>query len=114
MPKKKIVRFEEQQNQTINKLFEILNLNEEKIFLLYDLDNDQEKIDKLNELGNDVKKYYSSCTCRGVTNEICKRPYLSIIRFLLKNHNYSLYSMDHAINLGNKEYIRTKKYKIIW
>ena len=56
MPKKKIVRFEEQQNQTINKLFEILNLNEEKIFLLYELDNDQEKIDKLNELGNDVKK----------------------------------------------------------
>ena len=80
---------------------------------MYDLDNKIELQESIIGLSNDIKKYYPASSCIGVNGQNCKRPYLSIIRFLLKFHNKELYVMDYTLNSENKQTIRTKKYKII-
>jgi hypothetical protein len=37
---------------------------------------------------------------------------MSIIRYLLKQNNKTLYSTEIAIPIGEKKYKKTKKYKI--
>ena len=49
----------------------------------------------------------------GVNGKNCKRPYLSIIRYILKFHNKELYFMDYTLEFEDKKTTRTKKYKII-
>ena len=108
---KKNIKFKEEQQEIINKLFQILG---DKRFILYELDNNEKKQKEIIELGEDIKKYYSCSTCRGINIPDCKRPYLSIIRFLLKKNGYEFYSKDYSINQGDdKKYIRTKKYNIV-
>jgi hypothetical protein len=109
---KKNIKFEKQQKEIIDKLFSIIDNT--RTFILYNLDNDEKKQKEIIELGEDIKKYYSCSSCRGINIPDCKRPYLSIIRFLLKKNGYDFYSKDYSINQGEGEkLIRTKKYKIL-
>ena len=43
----------------------------------------------------------------------CKRPYLSIIKYILKFHNKEFYTKDYRLDIEDKKNIRTIKYKII-
>lgn len=108
---KKIVRYKIEQKKIINKMFQILNLDDHA-FILYELDNDNNKKTNILELVTDVKKYFSSSCCRGINNKQCKRPYLSVIKFLIKKNGNELISIDHQYK-NNDNIIRTKKYKII-
>jgi hypothetical protein len=60
---------------------------------------------------NSIKKYYPSSSCRGTNSKNCKRPYMSIIRYVLKHNGYSLYSKYYSFKKENNM-IKTKKYKI--
>jgi len=100
LPNIKNIKFKEEQQKIINKLFLILNDN---TFILYELDNDEKKQKEIIELGKDIKKYYSCSTCKGINIPDCKRPYLSIIRFLLKKNGYDFYSKNYSINQGERE-----------
>lgn len=110
---KKQLKYKKEQENLLNKLLEILNYNNDYTFYLYDLDNKIELQKSIIGLTDDIKKYYPASSCIGVNGQNCKRPYLSIIRFLLKFHNKELYVMDYTLNNENKQTIRTKKYKII-
>ena len=110
---KKKLKYKKEQENLLNKLLEILNYNNDYTFYLYDLDNKIELQESIIGLSNDIKKYYLASSCIGVNGQNCKRPYSSIIRFLLKYHNKELYVMDYTLNSENKQTIRTKKYKII-
>lgn len=111
---KKKIKYEIQQIETLDKLLKIIDVSIDKyVFTLYDLDNNEEKINKILELKDDIRKYYSSSCCSGVNTKECKRPYLSIIRYILKHHNYTMKSSDHSFSIGNNITIRTKKYHII-
>ena len=110
---KKQLKYQKEQEELLNKLLEILNYNNDYTFYLYDLDNKKELQETIIGLTDDIKKYYPASSCIGVNGQNCIRPYLSIIRFLLKFHNKELYAMNYTLNIENKETIRTKKYKII-
>ena len=112
--KKKQLKYEKEQQEILDKLLEILNYNNDYTFYLYDLDNKIELQESIIGLSNDIRKYYSSSTCSGVNGQKhCKRPYLSIIRYIIKFHNKELYFMDYTLEIENGKNIRTKKYKII-
>jgi hypothetical protein len=51
---------------------------------MYNLENNQELQENIMNLGKDIKKYYSCSSCKGLNNKICKKPYLSIIKYILK------------------------------
>ena len=110
---KKEHKYKKEQEELLNKLLLILNYNNDYTFYLYDLDNKIELQNSIIGLSDDIRKYYPSSTCMGVNGQNCKRPYLSIIRYILKFHNKELYFMDFTLEIENKKTIRTKKYKII-
>lgn len=92
MPRiKKDILYKHEQIETINKIEEIMNLNETNQFTLYELDNNEELQNKIMSLLEDVKKYFSVASHASFYKpENIKRPWLSILKFLLKRR----YDMD--------------------
>lgn len=111
--KKKLLKYKKEQQELLGKLLNILNYNNDYTFYLYDLDTKTDLQESIIGLSNDIKKYYPASSCIGVNNQKCKRPYLSIIRYILKFHNKELYVMDFTLHIENGKTTRTKKYKII-
>jgi hypothetical protein len=100
--------YSKEQSNLEDKIFEILNLDNNSI-TLYELDNDIEKQKKLLDLVPDIKKYFNCKCISGICNiNNNKRPWLSIIKHLTKN-KYNLFSADFTYKFNNKS-IRTKKY----
>ena len=81
---KKEHKYKKEQEELLNKLLLILNYNNDYTFYLYDLDNKIELQESIIGLSDDIRKYYPSSTCMGVNGKECKRPYLSIIRYIIK------------------------------
>jgi len=108
--KLKSILYKKEQEELVNKIINILELDNINSIILYDLDNDKNKQNKILELIPEIRKYYSFSTIIGASEpNKAKRPYLSIIRQLTKN-KYKLNSYDYRIKQDGKEDIRTKKY----
>ena len=76
--------YKKEQEEIIDEIIEILSLKEDKI-TLYELDNDNEKQNKIMNLIPTIRKYYSFNNIKAVGEpEKIKRPWLSIIKQLCK------------------------------
>jgi len=108
--KLKSILYKKEQDDLVDKIINILNFDDKNSIILYNLDNDKTKQDKILELIPEIRKYYSFSTIIGASEpKKAKRPYLSIIRQLTKS-KYKLNSYDYRIKQDGKEDIRTKKY----
>ena len=102
--------YQKEQNDIMNKIINILQLDEENSILLYDLDNDEFKKQKIMDLIPNIRKYFSYSHITGAKNpEQIKRPYLSIIRHITKL-GYEMKYYDHRNYKEDEEPIRTIKY----
>ena len=111
--KLKSILYKKEQDEIINKIIDILVLDNNNSIILYELDNDKIKQDKILELIPDIRKYFSFTSVIGASEpDKAKRPYLSIIRQLTKS-KYNMLSCDYRIKEEEKEDIRTKKYLFI-
>jgi len=108
--KLKSLLYKQEQEEIINKIINILELDNGNSIILYNLDNDNNKQNKILELIPEIRKYYSFSTIIGASEpDKAKRPYLSIIKQITKS-KYKINSYDYRIKQENKEDIRTKKY----
>ena len=106
----KSILYRQEQEEIIEKIIDILQLDENDSIILYYLDNDNEKQSRILALIPDIRKFFSFSTIIGASEPYrAKRPYLSIIRQLTKS-KYKLNSYDYRIKQDVKEDIRTKKY----
>jgi len=103
---KKQLKYKNEQEELLNKLLEILNYNNDYTFYLYDLDNKKDLKESIIGLSDDIIKYYSSSICTAVNGKKCKRPYLSIIKYILKYHNKEFYTMDYRLDIEDKNKLR--------
>ena len=112
MPKqKKAIKYKKEQEEIIEKIITILDATN-KTFILYDIDNDEEKQKQIYNLIDDIKKYFSSYNIGGLKEpDRYKRTWLSIVRQLLKK-KYNVISGDLTIT-KNEEKIRTRIYTLI-
>lgn len=112
MPKqKKAIKYKKEQEEIIEKIITILDATN-KTFILYDIDNDEEKQKQIYNLIDDIKKNFSSYNIGGLKEpERYKRTWLSIVRQLLKK-KYNVISGDLTIT-KNEEKIRTRIYTLI-
>ncbi len=112
MPKqKKAIKYKKEQEEIIQKIITILDATN-KTFILYDIDNDEEKQKQIYNLIDDIKKYFSSYNIGGLKEpDRYKRTWLSIVRQLLKK-KYNVISGDLTIT-KNEEKIRTRIYTLI-
>jgi hypothetical protein len=104
--------YKNEQFQIMNQIIDILQLDGDNGFILYELDNDVDKQTKIMKLLSNIRKYFTFTHIVGARNpEKVKRPYLSIIRHITKLE-YKMLSCDYRIKINDTE-IRTKKYIFI-
>ena len=101
--------YAKEQEEIVNKIVRILDLEHINCYTLYDLDNNKEIQENIMALIPEIRKYYSFNGIKAVGDpEKIKRPYLSIIKHLLKN-KYKILSKDYQFTKDGK-HIRTHIY----
>lgn len=82
----KAQKFEKEQYMIQQEIIGLLGLEDGNGFFLYELDRDQEKINQIMEMVPEIWKYFAHMNVTGLLYpEKCKRPWLSIVRGVLKN-----------------------------
>lgn len=102
----KAVVFAKEQLEIANKLYDILELDDEDSITLYKLDHDKELQNKITSLQDDVLKYFTLSNIIKKKHP-AKRPYLQIIKHVLKIKYDMIRS--HYIN----DSIHTQRYKFV-
>jgi hypothetical protein len=103
----------EQRELICKQIISILDLNEANEFLLCDLDADIDKQQKILDLKEEIKQYFACSTISSFKlNFECKRPYLNIIRSILRQQNFIVKSEDYWLKTDNGTFKRTMKFKI--
>jgi hypothetical protein len=93
-------KYQEEREIICNKILEILDMKEDQTFLLYELDNNIEKQKKIMDLKEDIKKYFAvSCISSFKPNFECKRPYLNIIKNILRKQKYTFVGNDYTMKI---------------
>jgi len=101
--------YKTEQDELVNKIIKILDLDNKNIYTLYELDNNIEIQQKIMELIPEIRKWYAFNGIKAVGDpEKIKRPWLSIIKHLLKS-KYKIESKDFQFT-ENGIQNRTKKY----
>jgi len=111
--KTKTILYTEERQIILNKIFEILDINENNnTFYLYELDSDEKKQNQILELEVDIKKYFVCGSWACFASDNIKRKVLSIIKNLIKDMNYSIISKRKLIKKDNVSYRDTIYYLI--
>jgi len=106
-------KFIDKREKICDTIISILNLDNDKCILLSDLDLDIDKQNKIIELKEEIKKYFAVSTISSFKpNFECKRPYLNIIRSILRQQGYTFEGKDYEFKISENIYQRTIKYKI--
>ena len=101
--------YKDEQIQLSNKIIDILELDGNDQIILFYLDNDKEKIDKIMNLIPELRKYFSFSLINGLERtETTKRPWLSIIRQITKTTHKMSYK-DKQLTINGKT-IRSRIY----
>ena len=94
------------------KIIDILQLDVNNSFLLSDLDADKEKQTAILNMKEEIQKCFACSEISSFKpNFECKRPYLNIIRGILRKQGYTFISTDLDIKI-NDVIKRTTKYII--
>ena len=106
-------KYQTEREDICKRLISIIELDDNKSFLLCDLDNDTEKQNQITEMKEEIQKYFACSTISSFKpNFECKRPYLNIIRSILRKQNYNIENSDFWLKYENGFLKRTIKYKI--
>lgn len=106
-------KFVNEREEICDKIMSILNLGDDGCILLSELDLDINKQNKIIELKEEIKKYFAVSTISSFKpNFECKRPYLNIIRNILRQQGYIFEGKDYWFKYDNGTLKRTIIYKI--
>jgi hypothetical protein len=102
--------YPEEQSTIKEELLRMLELDDHHSILLSDLDNNASKQQQIMNLLPRIRTFFSmSCITAFAYPESTKRPWLSIIRHLLKD-DYEMVSADWRVKNENGSTLRTKRY----
>ena len=106
-------KYQTEREAICNKIITILELKNDNTFLLCELDDNIEKQNQILELKNEIKKYFACSTISSFKpNFECKRPYLNIIRSILRQQGYTFDCGTTFTKVESGMYKTSTKYKI--
>jgi hypothetical protein len=106
-------KYKTEREEICKKLLDILKLDDNQSFLLCELDNDVEKQTAILNMKEEIQKCFACSEISSFKpNFDCKRPYLNIVRGILRKDGYKFISTDIDIKI-NDIIKRTKKYIIL-
>jgi len=105
-------KYKQEREEICKKLIDILQLDANNSFLLSELDEDTEKQTAILNMKEEIQKYFACSEISSFKpNFECKRPYLNIVRGILRKQEYTFISTDFDIKI-NDVLKRTQKYII--
>lgn len=105
-------KYKDEREEICSRIISILQLDSNHSFLLSDLDDNVEKQTAILNMKDEIQKCFACSTISSFkTNFECKRPYLNIVRGILRKQGYTFLSTDVDIKI-NDITKRTKKYII--
>jgi hypothetical protein len=106
-------KYKLEREEICKKLIDILQLDANNTFLLCELDEDIEKQTAILNMKDEIQKCFACSEISSFkTNAECKRPYLNIVRGILRKQEYVFENTDIELKLDNNVYRRTMKYKV--
>ena len=110
--KKLSEKFKDEREAICDKIINILELINGE-FILCELDENIEKQNKLLDLKPEIQKFFEVSTISTFKpNFECKKPYLNLVRGILRKQGYTVESSDYWIKFENGLLKRSKKYKV--
>ena len=104
--------YKKEQEEVIDKIVKILDLENKTEYTLYELDKNEEIQKQIIELIPEIRKWFSFNGIKAVGEpQKIKRPWLSIIKHLIKS-KYNIKSVDYHFT-ENGKHIRTQIYNFI-
>ena len=101
--------YKKEQDEIIDKIITILDLKNKNTYTLYELDKNEEIQKQIMDLIPEIRKWFSFNGIKAVGEPSkIKRPWLSIIKHLLKR-KYNIESKDFQLT-ENGRHIRTHVY----
>jgi hypothetical protein len=106
-------KYKNEREQLCEQIIDIINLDETGCFLLSEIDENNDKQNKIIDLKDKIKQIFAVSTISSFKpNFVCKRPYLNIIRSILRQQGYIFEGKDCEFKISENIYKRTIKYKI--
>jgi hypothetical protein len=105
-------KYKTEREEICKKLLDILKLDDNQCFILCELDENKETQTAILNMKDDIQKCFACSEISSFKpNFECKRPYLNIVRGILRKQGYTFISTDIDIKI-NDVVKRTKKYII--
>ena len=102
--------YKKEQEEILDKIITILDLKNKNTYTLYELDKNEEIQKQIMDLIPEIRKWFSFNNMKSVGEPSkIKRPYLSIIKHLIKS-KYNMESLDYHFT-ENGKHIRTQMYE---
>jgi hypothetical protein len=110
MPRIKLSeQYHNEREELCKKLIDIVGTE----FLLSELDENLEKQTSILALKDDIQKCFACYEISAFkSNFDCKRPYLNMVRGILRKQGYIFIGSDIVLKMENGESKSTKKYNI--
>ena len=113
MREKLETKYHTEREDVCDRLISILELDENHSILLNVLENDTDKQTKILDMKDEIQKYFAvSCLSPFKPNATCKRPYINILRGILRKQGYTFESSPILIGFENGKSTSTSKYRI--
>lgn len=104
--------YPEEQKAIKSQLLDIIALDDKNSIVLHHIDNDEEKQQRIMNLLPRIRTFFSMSRVTAFAYpEKIQRPWLSIIRHLLKD-DYDIVSRDYKVKGNDGVTIRTKRYTV--
>ena len=101
--------YKKEQDDITEKIISILDLENKHTYTLYELDNNKEVQKQIMELIPEIRKWYAFNNMKAVGEpDKRKRPWLSIIKHLLKT-KYTIENKEHQFK-NNEKWIKSPMY----
>jgi hypothetical protein len=111
-PNKKNLYMKER-GEILAKIYQILGItNDNKVFYLWDLDNDKTKQESILALKDDVKKYFSASNWSVYTRPDVNRPYISFIKCMFSEIDLKYIISTKSIMRNNSK-VKSQAYFIM-
>ena len=106
-------KYKIEREEICKKIMDILKLDANNSFLLLELDEDTEKQMTILNMKEEIQKCFACSEISSFKpNFECKRPYLNIVKSILRQQDYLFNGISNVIKLENGESKTTKKYHI--
>lgn len=105
-------KYDVERQQVIERLDTIIGITDSnKLFYLYDLDNDVDKQNQILALEDEVKRVFRAGNWNVFAKEVKTRKYLSLLRAVYRDMGYSLMSTAKSLKRDGKS-VRSAGYLI--